>query len=61
MLEDQLQVKLINITGDTVLVVAVAGATTTLDVKNLPSGTYQLHVENARFETIAAQKVMIVH
>ena len=32
-----------------------------IPTQNLPAGTYQLHVENARSERVAAEKVLIMH
>ncbi len=56
-----LQIRIVNISGDTVGVFPIHYATQSIPVKNLPSGTYQLYVENALFERIAAQKIMIIH
>lgn len=59
--EAGLQLRIINITGDTVGTFPLQFETQTIPVKNLPAGTYQLYVENARFERIAAQKLVIMH
>ncbi|MFI5172171.1 MAG: M1 family aminopeptidase [Chitinophagales bacterium] len=56
-----LQLKLINASGDTVKIIPVKYSSQSISVKDLASGTYQLYVENAQFERIAAQKLMIIH
>lgn len=39
----------------------ITETTMTISTESLPSGTYQLYVENSRSERIAAEKVLIMH
>ena len=56
-----LLIKIINSTGDTVKTIPINYLTQSVSVKDLPSGTYQLYVENSGFERIASQMLMIIH
>ena len=58
---DDVQLKIVNSNGETVKIISLNYSSQTISVKELPAGTYQLYVENARFERIAAQKLIIIH
>jgi len=47
--------------GRTLYKTRIVQEATTIPTENLPSGTYQLYVENDRSERVAAEKVLIIH
>jgi len=59
--DEKLILKIVNTAGDTVRSIPLQYRSQSISVKTLPSGTYQLYVENAQFTRIAAQKLMIIH
>jgi len=52
---------LVDSTGRRIWSARITQSAITIPTQNLPAGTYQLYVENARSERIAAEKVLIMH